>query len=306
MNKKFDLLVVGELNVDLILSGAVEPQFGQVEKLINDANLVLGSSSAIFACGAARLGLKVTFAGKVGKDQFGRFILEQLVSHQIDIQGVVIDDQVKTGLTVILNRGQDRAVLTYPGSISKFHKNEISTPLMKKCRHIHLGGYYLLDELRPEVASLFEEAHLAGLTTSLDTNFDPTEKWGQEIWQVFKHTDIFMPNEAELFAITGKKNLAEGLKALRNYVSIVAVKIGKRGAVGQHGNNFITAQSLSVKVVDTIGAGDSFDAGLIYGFLHEWELERSLKLACVCGSLSTRGAGGTSAQPNLSEANQWL
>src|SRR6185436_18005345 len=73
-DKAFDLVVVGELNADLILRGEVIPEFGQVEKLLDDATLALGSSSAIFACGAARLGLRVAFIGKVGDDEFGKFV----------------------------------------------------------------------------------------------------------------------------------------------------------------------------------------------------------------------------------------
>src|SRR5262245_64214428 len=117
-NKRFDLVVVGEINPDLILSGNITPAFGQVEQMVDDATLTIGSSSVIFACGAARLGLRVAFVGKVGDDIFGRFMREQMAERGIDTSGVVVDPAIPTGLSVILSRGDDRAILTHPGSIA--------------------------------------------------------------------------------------------------------------------------------------------------------------------------------------------
>src|SRR5258706_2648767 len=95
----FDIMVVGEINADLILKGDVTPAFGQVEKLLDDATLTIGSSSAIFACGAARLGLTVAFIGKTGEDKFGRFMLREMQRRGIDTSGVVIDATIETGLS---------------------------------------------------------------------------------------------------------------------------------------------------------------------------------------------------------------
>lgn len=306
MKRKHDLLVVGELNVDLILSGDAEPEFNQVEKLISDATLTLGSSSAIFACAAAKLGLKVAFAGKIGKDLFGEYILEQLRSHAIDVQGVHSEEGIKTGITIIFNRGSDRAILTYPGSIATLNYRDIDQKLMRECRHLHLGGYYLLDDLRADVPGLFSAARQAGLTTSLDTNFDPTEKWGEEIWKVLEHTNIFLPNRTEICSIAREHDLSLALNKVAGVVPVVAVKLGGQGALARKKDQEIKADSLPVKVVDTVGAGDTFDAGFVYAFLNQWDIERSLKFACVCGSLSTQRAGGIAGQPTLPEALQWL
>ena len=115
---KFDILVAGEINPDLILTGDVTPEFGQVEKLVDSAALTVGSSSVIFACGAARLGLKVAFVGVCGADIFGRFILDEMSRRGIDISAVRVDPDRETGLTVILNKGHDRAMLTHTGAIA--------------------------------------------------------------------------------------------------------------------------------------------------------------------------------------------
>jgi len=300
--KDIDVLVVGELNVDLILTVGVTPGYGQAEKLVDDATLTLGSSSAIFACGAAQLGLKVAFIGKVGDDDFGRVVLRSLAERGVNTSGVVVDPDIKTGLSVILSRPDDRAILTHLGSIAALHYDEIDQSLLGRACHMHLGSFFLLDSLRPDVAKLFTEAHRQGLTTSLDTNYDPTEQWDGGLSEVLAHTDVFMPNEPELHAISGDANLESALVQMANNGPTVAVKLGPEGGIARQNDEIVRASSIPVDVVDTTGAGDSFGTGFVYGYLAGWDLEKSLQLGCVCGSLSTRAAGGTTAQATLDEA----
>jgi sugar/nucleoside kinase (ribokinase family) len=302
----FDLVVVGELNVDLILTGNVIPAFGQVEQLVDDAALVLGSSSAIFACGAARLGLQVAFIGKVGQDEFGRFVVEQLKERGVDTRGVVVDSRIKTGLGVILSTGNDRAILTYLGSIAALHYKEIDQALLAQARHLHLGSYFLLDTLRPNIPRLFDQARSYGLSVSLDTNYDPAQRWNGGLKETLARTDVFLPNVTELRAIAGVGDVDAALQIITSQVPLVAVKLGSGGAVARRGSETAQAASLPVEVVDTTGAGDSFDAGFIYGYLARWELARALRLGCICGALSTRAAGGTAAQPSLAETLEYL
>lgn len=301
----FDVVVVGELNTDLILKGDTTPAFGQVEKLIDDATLTIGSSSAIFACGTARLGLRTAFIGKVGNDTFGRFMLESLNARDIDTSGVIVDDHIKTGLSVMLSRGTDRAILTYPGSIAELQSSDINWDIIRHARHLHLGSYFLLDKLRPYIPELFKIARQSGLSVSLDTNYDPTEKWNDYLQETLQNVDVFLPNEVELQAITGTPDSKAALQSL-SHIPVVAVKCGAQGGIAQHAQETVRAASIPVKVVDTTGAGDSFDAGFIYGYLNNWTPTKSLQLASICGSLSTRGIGGTTAQPTLEEAAVYL
>lgn len=297
----YDVLVVGELNADLILSdGDLVPEFGQREKIVAEASLTIGSSSAIFASQAARLGLRIAFVGKVGDDDFGRFMLRGLAELGIDASACVVDREVKTGLSVILSRGRDRAILTYLGSIGKLRASEVAPALIRRARHLHVGSYYLLEALRPDLPQLLEEVKGAGLTTSLDTNWDPAQRW--ELPDVLDRIDVFLPNQAEARAISGAQDADQALEVLGERVPSVAIKLGAEGAVARRGSEWARAAALPVPVVDTTGAGDSFDAGFVYGFLKGWSLEGSLRLACACGSLSTRAAGGTAAQPTLEEA----
>jgi sugar/nucleoside kinase (ribokinase family) len=302
MPKPFDLVVVGDLNADLILSGDVTPVFGQVEKLLDDASLLIGGSATIFACGAARLGLRVAFVGKVGDDVFGRFLLDALRRRGIDTTGVVRDPAIKTGLTVILSRGQDRAMLTYAGTIGALRYDEFDLELLGAARHLHLGSYFLLEKLLPDAPRLFAEAHRRGLTVSLDTNYDPAERWDSGITAALRHVDIFLPNETELTAITRTPDWRAALAQAAQTVPTVAVKLGAEGAAVQQGGQFLYQPVLPVTVVDTTGAGDSFDAGFVYGHLAGWSLERTLGIATACGACSTRAAGGTAAQPDLEQA----
>ena len=309
--KTFDILVAGEINPDLILSGNVFPEFGQVEKLVNDASLTIGSSSAIFACGAARLGLKVAFIGVCGDDVFGRFMLDEMQKRGVDVGNVIVHANGQTGLSVILNQPfdygsrssaqGDRAILTHLGLIAELQAASITDSLLAQARHLHVASYFLQTKLQPDLPALFERARSLGLTTSLDTNYDPSEKWiGFD--ELLSVTNVFLPNEAEAKSLAGAENVHEAADRLNVRVEALAIKLGKDGALGMSKGKRIRMESIPVNVVDTVGAGDSFDAGFIYGYLNGWDLKKSLRLACVCGALSTQRAGGTDGQPTLEEA----
>ena len=299
--KAFDVLVAGEINPDLILSGDVVPAFGQVEKLVEAATLTIGSSSAIFACGAARLGLRVAFIGLCGDDVFGRFMLDEMSRRNVDVSNVISVPGGVTGLSVILNRGTDRAILTVPGLISALTAQDISDALLRQARHLHVASYFLQTALQPGLPALFQRAHSLGLSTSLDTNYDPSEQWAG-FDQLLAVTDVFLPNEAEACSLTRSASTEPAAQQLSGRVKTLALKLGAQGALGLADGQLVRIASLPVSVVDTVGAGDSFDAGFIYAYLQGWPLEKSLRLAAVCGALSTQQPGGTAAQPTLQEA----
>jgi len=304
-SKDFDLLVAGEINPDLILSDPnLNVGFGQVESLVQDANLTVGGSSAICACGAARLGLRVAIVGVVGDDFFGRFMLDSLRKRGVDVSPVQVDIQQKTGLSVILSRSDDRAILTYTGSMLSLRAEQVSDDWLRRSRHLHVAGYFLQTSLQPGLPGLFRRARALGLTTSLDTNWDPSGEWSG-VTGLLPLTNIFQPNENEAKALTGASEVDGAAAQLSQQCDIVAVKLGRRGALACQGSLMVRAPALPVQVADTVGAGDSFNAGFLCGYLNGWPLERSLQLACASGSLSTRLPGGTEAQPTLAEALQY-
>ena len=301
----FDILVAGEVNPDLILTGEVTPAFDQTEQLVDSASLTIGSSSAIFACGAARLGLKVAFLGVCGADIFGRFMLDEMKKRGVDVSNVIVRADGQTGLSVILNRGADRAILTHPGLIAALHASAIPDTLLWKARHLHVASYFLQTNLQPDLPGLFRRAHSLGLTTSLDPNYDPFGKWlGFD--ELLVTADVFLPNKMEALSITHLENVESAARQLADKCKLVVIKLGAEGATLQAKDQSIHIPSVPVNIVDTVGAGDTFDAGFLYGYLNGWDLEKSLQLAVACGALSTQASGGTTGQPTLEEALAFL
>ena len=218
-----------------------------------------------------------------------------------------MEGKIKTGFSVILARQGDRAILTYPGSIPALKMSDVDFSLISKCRHLHLSGYFLLDQLRPDIKVLFNKAKELGLSLSLDTNYDPTGNWDHGLSETLPFVDVFLPNKTEAQAISGEKSVENALQKLAEIMPIVAIKLGDAGALTKwKGHPRLKQEVVAVKVVDTVGAGDSFDAGFIYGYLNGWSPERTLRLAVTCGSLSTLKPGGTAGQVRLEEALEYV
>jgi sugar/nucleoside kinase (ribokinase family) len=226
----FDILVAGEINPDLILAGNVIPAFNQVEKLIDSATLTIGSSSAIFACGAARLGLKVGFIGVCGDDAFGKFMLDEMSKRNVDVSNVIVRKDGQTGLSVILNQDADRAILTHPGLIAELQASDITDALLSQSRHLHVASYFLQTKLQPDLSRLFQRAHSLRLTTSLDTNYDPSEKW-TGFDELLSATDVFLPNQTEALSITKANDIESAAQQLAKKSKLVAIKLGADGAL---------------------------------------------------------------------------
>ena len=303
--KPYDILVAGEINPDLVLTGDVTPAFGQAEKLVDSASFSIGSSSAIFACGAARLGLQVGFIGVCGDDLFGHFMLDEMTRRHVDVAPAIVDASVSTGMSVILSTASDRAILTHVGSMNCLRADQVTDELLARSRHIHVASYFLQSALQPGLPDLFRRAHALGLSTSLDPNWDPSGRW-RGFDELLHFVDVFLPNENEALAMTGSATVELALTRLAQKCAWVAVKLGARGAIAGQGSEMAKSPALKVNVVETTGAGDSFDGGFLYGYLHGWSLERALKLGVACGSLSTRNAGGTTAQTTLEEAMPYV
>ena len=302
------VLVVGELNVDLIVSGmAALPALGK-EILASGFHLVMGSSSAICAAGLARLGLQVDFLGKVGADTYGDFSTGQLHALGVGTDHVIHDGSVQTGVTISLAYPDDRALITYMGCISDLRLDDVDVSILPGYRHLHVGSYFLQQGLRPGVVDLFRQARRAGLTVSLDVGFDPYEEWGDDnLVAVLRLVDVFLPNEVEVRHIGRVDDTETALRKLANYARLVVVKCGASGAMALRDGQIVRSPAFQVEVKDTTGAGDSFNAGFIHAHVFQGlPLEEAMRFANGCGALSTTGFGGTAAQPTLEEVLAFL
>lgn len=296
MKRKFDVLVVGELNVDLILDRIEKfPEIGK-EVIAKDMTLTLGSSSAIFASNISSLGARVAFAGKIGKDKFGDVVLESLSGNGVDVSMIRIDEQWGTGATIILNVAEDRAMTTYPGAMDHLTIDDISDEDLSKARHLHFSSYFLQPGMWGSLGELFRRAKKLRLTTSFDMQWDPQETWKLDVTDVLPYVDVFLPNEKEIMFLTGKDNPESAADALKEYVRILAVKRGNKGSqVYYEGIMNVLPSFLNRNVVDAIGAGDSFNAGFIYRFICGDTIAECQKFGNLTGAVSTTAAGGTAA-----------
>ncbi|HKD96865.1 MAG TPA: PfkB family carbohydrate kinase [Micromonosporaceae bacterium] len=296
------LLVVGDANPDLILRGDVVPRFGQAEQLLDAADLVLGGSAAIVACGAARLGVPTRLVAAVGADTYGRLAREMLAARGVDISDLRTAAE-PTGLTVVLSGPADRAILTFTGAIGSLEAEHVP---LDGVGHLHVASYFLQPRLAAGLPGLFARAHAAGVTTSLDTNWDPTGRW-DGVRAALAHADVFLPNAAELAAVTGIADPAAAAATLVSTGTTVVLKAGAAGAgAWWPGGGGCAVPALPVDAVDTTGAGDSFDAGFLAGYLAGAPVERCLAMGVVAGSLSTTAVGGTLAQPDAAELDSAL
>jgi sugar/nucleoside kinase (ribokinase family) len=301
--ERFDVLVLGDANPDLILRGGdLGPVANQREALVERAKLTIGGSGAIFACGCARLGLGVAFAGVVGDDLFGRFVRDELGDRGVDTFGLEVRPDRPTGISVVLSRPQDRGTYTFPGTISELPAGLVDGELLSAAGHVHAASYYLQGALRPGLSALLEEARSAGATTSLDPNWDPAETWDGGLLGALAHVDLFLPNAAEATRIAGTDEVEAAVAELAGRTGTVAVKLGGGGGLARRGAELVRAEGFEVEAIDTTGAGDAFDAGFVFGVVRGWSLDRSLALANACGALSCRAVGGVEAQPTLEEA----
>jgi sugar/nucleoside kinase (ribokinase family) len=267
------------------------------EVLAREMRMVLGSASAIFASGIARLGHPVGFISKTGDDDFGRFCREALHKSGVPIANLLLS-QRPTGATVVLSTREDRALVTHLGAIADLGYDDLPPNPFRGYKHLHLTSYFLQERLRSAFPRLMREAKAAGLSVSFDPNSDPAQAWSKEIWEVMRIPDVVFMNEAEAQALTGSTPMVEALAVLAERTTCTVVKQGSQGATVVRGMERMHAGTFRVNAVDTTGAGDSFAAGFVHGLLAKRSLRECLLLANGTGALSTTGVGGTAAQPD--------
>ncbi len=299
------VLAVGDVNIDVLLTGLGGlPRFEQ-EVVAEDLTLVVGGQTGTLARALARLGAPVTFVGCVGDDAYGHMAVEQLMRDGVDAI-VRCNPDTRTGVTVVLASGPQRAYVTYLGSIAGLRRSDVPPGLLRGAQHLHVGSYYLLHALRPDLPGLFAEAQQAGLTTSLDPGWDPSGQWLPGIFDTLRHVDIFLPNEAEALAMTGAASAYEALAILSERVGTVVIKRGSRGCLAVNRQASVSLPAFEVEIVDVTSAGDAFNAGFLYGFLSGWDLETAARFASACGAIAVTRVGSAGLAASAAEVEAFL
>jgi ribokinase len=300
------VLVVGDANLDLILRGDVAPRFGQAEQLLDAADLVLGSSAGICASGLARLGVATELCARVGDDLFGAETRRRLDALGVGVSEVGTVPGAATGLSVVLSQPADRGILTLLGAMSAVSADDVLAAVERTdAAHVHVASFFLLPGLAAGVPALFAALRARGVTTSLDTNWDPAGTW-DGVADCLAVTDVLLPNAAEALALAAACGAAsadpvDAALALSSRGSVVVVKDGAAGGFAAADGRIVRASGLALDVIDTTGAGDSFDAGFLAAWTEGRDLTEAVRWGAIAGSLSTRAAGGTAAQATRAE-----
>ena len=295
-----DVVCLGILVADVIARPVDElpppGSLGFVQQLV----LRSGGCAINTATALARLGLAAAVAGKVGCDPFGDFLLGVLDERVLDSRLVVRDEAAPTSATVVLVEGSgERTFLHLKGANAELRRDELDTEQLLAGRALHVAGALVLDALDGEpCAVLLAEAQARGLMTSIDTVWDASGRWGR-ILPALPHADVFMASLAEAQAITGERDVESAAHALR--AAGAAQVVVKLGADGCYVAGIGRIDPVPVEAVDGTGAGDAFAAGLLYGLLDGWSIERAARLANAAGALATTAVGASEGVRDLVE-----
>jgi sugar/nucleoside kinase (ribokinase family) len=293
---QLDVVIAGEANLDLLLYGLPETLPLERELLASGMRLVLGGSSAITAHNLAMLGSRVGFTSLAAEDTFAKLCFAELLEAGVDLSRVArCRPPSGTGVSVLLQHERTRRTLTYAGCTALLRLEDLDLDYIASARHFHLASYFLQAGLRKDVPTLLRHCKQAGLTVSFDPNDDPTGGWPPDTLELLPYVDVLMPNEREACRLAHEEDSERAIAKLRELVPILVVKQGRRGAVAYRGGQRFSSPPIGVKPIDAVGAGDSFNAGFLQGFLRNWDIESCLQMGNITGAFSTTAVGGTQA-----------
>ena len=314
-----DVALVGPLNVDLLITGSAPADFDALAQWAGPSNVMLcaAGSAGYLAQDLAKLGLQTGIVSTLADDPFGDAIQRIVAEAGVDVSHVSRAPETLSGIGIyMLLFGSKKRPLTYrlpthaPWPI-KF--NRADSDYLLSARHLHCAGYLHFPEMwTDEMAALFRLAKARGLTTSLDPQFVlfPVDvPWLEPLVDLLKVTDVLLLDEDEARQIAQSADLAEAAARLQAAgPAMVVIKRGARGALIQAADRFFAQPAIAVPeedIVESIGAGDAFDAGFIVGYLAGWPIERIVRFATAAAASTLRGSGGTNSlatRPELERA----
>ena len=303
-----DCLVIGDLNVDIVLNKLEDyPELGK-EIVAESHFLDIGGSGGIFSAVLSGLGINTYIISKIGSDFLGKFLINKLKSYDVNINKLIIEDNKETGITINLSYREDKYQISSLGLVNSLNIDEVVFKNIKDIGHVHFTSYYMMNNLKKDYVKLINDIKKVykNITFSLDTNDDPENRWGDEIYKILNNIDIFLVNKKEALKITKESDTSDALNKLKREVKTVVIKLGSEGYIARDGDNYYSGDSLSANFKDSTGAGDNFDAGFIYGYINDLGIEKSLKIANVVGVKSVEYPGGVGKKEKFSELKKLI
>lgn len=294
---KWDAFIYGDVNVDIVIPGVDHFPLPGQEDVVDTMNTYVGGGAALFTLGLGKLGLKPVFQGTIGNDCYGKFILEELKKTNTDCSLLTVSRSNKTGISISFTNEKDRCFLTCRGTNSEIDLDSIELDQVEKARHIHVTGYAGSKNHRKYLNLLKQVKERRNISVSLDVGWDDTKEWYEGIYELFPFIDVLFMNETEAIHYGRKASAREAIEDFSAHCKIAVAKLGKKGAMAYRDGNLYQAESYKVTAVDTTGAGDSFNAGFIYGFLKGKDITECLKYGNGCGALSVTKLGGNTGFP---------
>ena len=304
--KKWDVFIYGDINVDIVIPGVEQfPGAGQ-EHVVEDMNVYPGGGAALFALGLGKLGLTPAFQGSVGADCHGAWLREELTRSHVDCTFLGTSQKNKTGISLSFTNEKDRSFLTYRGTNEEWNLEAIDFEGVKDAGHIHLTSYAGSRNHHQFIMLLKKIREISSATVSFDVGWDETGEWYEGIYELLPFIDILFMNETEALHYTRGLNAEEAALDFSRQCAMAVIKLGKSGSIGAKNGVLTKSHPYMVSAVDTTGAGDSFNAGFVYGFLKGETMEQCLRIANACGAMSVTAYGGNTAFPTEKELYHFI
>jgi len=305
-----DIVVMGDINVDVVLSIPAYPLPGN-EAIATAIEIHTGGSAVNTAIALAKMDMDVGFIGRVGQDSLAGQIIGDLEEVGVDCTHIQIDPRVSTGLIFIaVTEDGERTMFGARGANSFTQANAIDPNYFANCRWIHLSSYSFLAYHQYEaILTVLDLAENSPNTrVSLDIGPEPALRARSQIMGVLPRLDVILPNETEVTLLGQGQSMAESLDNLLNgeRAKAVVAKQGSNGCLLAVDDKRIHLPAFDVKVRDTTGAGDSFNAGLVLGRLVGLSWEASAALGNALGGLATTRHGAAAASINRNEVSQLI
>jgi sugar/nucleoside kinase (ribokinase family) len=286
------IIVVGDAALDIVAhpSGPI-PHGGDVR---SEIRLAGGGSGANTALWLAFLGAEPTLIARIGDDPGGRMLRSELEAAGVRC-AFAVDEQAATCCVVVLvDADGQRSMLADRGANARFSPEDIDRDTLAGAKHLHLSGYVLLDPTsRAAGLAALAEAKAAGLTTSVDPQAATLITDPAAFLADVRGVDLLLPNTEELVALTGSSDPLAA-KELLATVGAVAVTAGLNGASWVDADGVTTVPAVPAECVDSTGAGDAFDAGVLSSWLSGESTVDALRAGVRLGAKAVSRPG---AQP---------